>query len=863
MFGRRRTTGDFSDEIQAHLDLERDRLIAEGMSPEEAHAAALRAFGNVAIVREQFFETSRMMWFEQLLQDVRYAWRGMRKSPSFVLTAVLTLAIGIGLLTIAFTVFNAYVLRPFAVRHPEELHQIIWHAKDAGGGGFRWRDYEDLRARTDVFSAVIGDHMRFAMSGSRTVALGIVSANFFSALEPAFAIGRGLRVDDVTEPENPAVISYQMWVRTFDKDPAVLGRTIELNGRQHTIVGVLSAAFIGLGDLPRDVFVLATPQWTRPTRPVANEPPETEIFVRLQPGVTAAAAAMAITPLTTGMVTGVEGLHVEIRPSGSPNQVTLELIVVLAPIFAAFALVLVTACANVSNVMLARGIARRRELAVRLSIGASRSRIVRQLLTEGLLIALAAGAVGLVIAAAGLRAAAAALFSTVPPTLAGLLRLAPMPIDYRVFAFTLTASAVATLVFALLPALQSSRLSLTDSLRSDGGTVTRGSRLRNLLVVSQVAVAAVLVIVAATLARNGSALAAVDLGFEAEGVMSINVRGQQHDLIAPLSDALDADPRVADVAVTSGNPLFNQARYVTASAAEKTAPVGTLATFVSPSFFSLLQIPIARGRGFRDDEAREAARVTVISEGMAAALWPREDPIGKTIVLGTVPGASHDALPDYPRLTVVGTVPDIVSGLTLVGRDTSHIYLPSTSRSAYATAILVRGRGAADLRRSALAEILNRVEPDPQVFEAVPLSEMRDLQAYPLVAASWVGALLGVVALILSVTGLYGVLTYTLSQRRKEIGIRVALGATARGVVTLVLRESMQLTAIGAVIGMLLTFGVMRAIRWAIELRAIALTDADPYVTGVVLIVGAAALAAYQPARRAARVDPAEMLRID
>ncbi len=666
-----------------------------------------------------------------------------------------------------------------------------------------------------------------------------------------------------TDPGNPVVLAHQTWLQMFGGNSSALGHTIELSGRRCTVVGVLMPTFTGLGGLPRDVFVPVAPGWTTPARATASETRETEFFVRLQPGVSAAAAGSALMPLMNRIVQAREALRVEIRPSASPNPLSVEMLAAVAPVLAAFALVLVTACANVSNVMLARGIARQREIAVRLSIGASRGRIVRQLLTEGLLISLLAGLAGLGLAAWGLRAATAALFGTLPPSVVAILRLMPMPIDWRVFTFAFASSAAATVVFAMLPALQASRLSLTGAMRSDGGTSVRGSGLRNALVTAQVGVAVVLVIVAATLARNGAAIGAIDLGFETDGVLSVNVRGDQDDLARPLSKVLAADPRVADIAVTSGNPLFNQVRIVTASPAEYAQSTRTRATFVSPRFFPLLRIPIVRGRGFRGDEAQSSARVTIISEGMAAALWPGENPIGKTIVLGKAEGASDAALPEYPSVTVVGTVHDIVGGLVVMGRDTSHIYLPMAHDNAHATAILVRGRAPRDLRPEAIQEIFRRVVPDPQVFEALPLNEVRDLQTYPLLAASWIGALLGAVALILSITGLYGVLTYTLSQRKKEIGIRMALGATARAVVALVLGQSMRLTAIGAAIGVIVTLGVMRTLAAVIRLRAISLVDIGPFAAGVVMIAAAAALAAYQPARRAATVDPAEMLRTD
>jgi predicted permease len=835
------------------------------MTPDDARAVAQRAFGNVTRAKERFYETSRWMWLEQLRQDLRYAARGMRQSPAFVVTTVLTLAVGLGLLTIAFTIFNAYVLRPFAVRDAGSLHQIVWHAPNAGGQGFRWRDYDELAVRTDLFTDVVGEYTRFVSSRGRPLMAAFVSSNYFAALGPRMALGRGLGRIDADGP-GAVVLSHQAWTRLFQGDPAAVGRELELNGRLFTIVGVLSPAFVGLGDFPRDLFLPRTVTWTRSgTIDEARnaELREIEIIVRLRRDVGAARAESALTPFMNRIIEGHQQVRAEVRPQSSPNPMSVGTLAVVAPVFAAFALVLVTACANVSNVMLARAIARHREIAVRLSIGASRGRLIRQLLTEGLLIAALAGGIGLAFAAWGLRAATTVLFSTLPPSVAPILRLTPMPFDARVFVFALVVSGAALLLFALLPSLQASRVSLIDALRGQGGAARRGSRLRNALVIAQVAVALLLVVTAATLARNGAAVGALDLGFATDGVISVNVRGEQDDVARPLAEALEADPRIASVAITSGNPLFTQGRLLAAAPAGGSLVVPTPTTFVSPEFFPLLQIPIARGRAFRSDEARAAARIAIVSAATAEAFWPGEDPIGKTIRIERAQGRPVDELPDYPEVTVVGTVRDIVAGIMVTGRDAGHIYLPITRTDAHATAILLRARSGERLDAEALHGIFSRVVADPQLFEVVPLGEIRDLQMYPLIAASWVGSLLGGVALALSISGLYGVLIYAFSQRRKEIGIRMALGATTRAVLALVVRQTSRLAAIGILIGAVAALAVLETLSAAIHFAAVSLLDVRPFVAGIAVVTAATIVAAYGPARRATHVDPAQMLRTD
>jgi predicted permease len=862
-FSRHRTHEDFSAEIQAHLDLEADRLEAEGLSPQAARDAAHRAFGNVTHAKERFYETSRWTWLEQLLQDLRYAARSLRQSPSFLATTVLTLAVGIGLLTIAFTAFNAYVLRPFAIRDPHGLYQIIWHTREDAGPGFRWRDYEEVRQRTDLFDAVIGEQIRVVSSNGRPQMAALVSSNYFDALGPAIALGRGLTSHDA---DDAVVLGHEAWRRLFNGDAGAIGKAVDINGRPHVIVGVLTPAFSGLDESPRDFFLPRTVFASRET----SETREAEITVRLRAGLTPIQVEGALSPFLTRVIRDLQdqrdprnAVRAEIRPQSGPNPLTLEMLAVVSPVFFTFALVLIASCANVSNVMLARAIARHRDIAVRLSIGASRGRVVRQMLTEGLLIALLAGLASLGIASAGLQAARAALVSTLPASVTSVARLAPMPLDYRVFAFTLAISAIATVLFALLPALQASKVSLVEALRAHGGAAKRGSRLRSALVAGQVAVALVLVITAITLVNNNTAIGALDLGFAPEGVLSINVRGTQDDLVRPLAQALAADPRVGEIAVTSGNPLFNSARLLVATPPERRTPARTRVSFVSPEFFPMLHIQIARGRAFDVNDARTAARIAIVSESIAKTLWPGENPVGKSIRLEPTPGRSSDELPDYPEVTVIGTVRDIVSGILIAGPDSGHIYLPMSRQDRHATAILIRGRGDRPPDAFALQDVFRHVASDPQVFETIPLSDMRDLQMYPLLAASWIGILLGAVALALSVSGLYGVLTYALSQRRKEIGIRMALGATARAVMGLVFAQSMRLALIGAAIGTIIAIALLMALKAAIPLKTITLLAFGPFFAGLVLILAATALAASQPARQATRVNPSSMLRSD
>ena len=874
---RRRPDEDFAEEISAHLDNEIDRLVDEGLSRDEATIRARRAFGNVTRARERYHEAHRFVLVDQFTQDLRYAWRGLWHSRAFVATTVLTLAVGMGLVTVVFAVFNAYVLRPFAVHDPYSLHQAGWRAKEAGGSSFRWRDYEDFRARTDLFDGVIAETRRTVTMGDRQLSVGFVSGTYFEMLAPRVALGRGIIESDARSNGSEAVIvlTDPAWARLFDRDPAIVGREIDISGQRLVVVGVTAPEFSGMDEVPRDAWVPITMHSVllKGDDPFAPNDRRLQITIRLRHDVarTLAESAVPLEPFETQVVGRRDQVGLDLTPRSTPVRMTRGQLALLSPVFLAFALVLIAACANASNVMLARTSARHREIGIRLSIGASRGRVVRQLLTEGLLIASLAGVFGLALASV-LRPLGAYFFVVMlPPTVAARVRFVPFDFDHRVFTFTMIVACGVTMLFALLPALQATRISLTDALRGQLTSAIRSSVLRGLLVTSQVTVSLVLLIFAGTLVRNGSAIRGTNIGMDTSGVITAR-GGNSNGLVRRAYDELAADSRVGEIAVASRSPLFGQPPP--APIRRPSGLVFASYAFVSPEYFNVFRIPILHGRSFSAREAATEAPTAIISAAGARALWPGEDPIGKTVRVNIEP-VRGKVVPDTVKslrivgeldatateVTIVGVAQDVVNGFVYQGIDPAYLYLPTNPGSTRVTTVMMRGRGP--LQPGPVRSMLLRVSPDPMAFDVLAVDEMVALQLFPLRVASWVGSLLSAVALTLSISGLYGVLAYLFGQRIKEIGVRMALGASAGSVRRLVFRQAARLAGAGTAIGLIVAFGVMKVLSSFVHLDNVSVVDPVVFAASFVLICVGVTLASYGPARKAARVDPSTMLRME
>ena len=819
-----------------------------------------------------------------VLKDLLYSARGLLRERAFAVTTIATLTVALTLVTVVFAVFNAYVLRPYAVRDPYSLYELRWSARNAGGGSagrtFRWSDYQELRDRIDLFDDVIGERNRTVPSDGSPLLVAFVTGNYFQTLGARMLNGRPLADFDARSPggDAVAVLSYRAWTRLYDSDPAAVGRTIRLNDQTFTIVGIAQEEFLGLNDTPPDLWVPVTMHGAVIKQELfgTKQPRELAVIARLRGGITAEQVSSALSPDMARLADRTGTVRAEVLLQATPAPLTAGLIARLSPVLAAFALILVAACANVSNVMLARANARQREIGVRLALGAGRWRVVRQLLMEGLLIAAVSGLAALAIASLVLRAGLAIFFMTIPPSFAAVARVLPLDLDYRVFLFTLIVAALATVLFALLPALHGTRLTLTSALRGELISGARGSRLRSVLVVSQVTVSLVLIIVAATLVRNGSVAQRTDVGFDTHPLASVRPGGSgtAPNLLPNAYDALSADPLTAAVSVTSSNPLTGEVPMSPVRPPQGGKMIPVTYMYVSPTYFSTLQIAIGAGRGFSPDQAQSETKVAVISAAAARMLWPGANPVGRTFRLWMPPEdrpdiMTHDRLvattqveAEGDDIVVIGVTHDVVSGLVYDG-SRPHVYLPTSPGARHAKALLVRGRSVQDVRPDRLMSVLKTVDPNPLAFSVLSLDEALVLQTYPMIIASWIGLLLSGIALALSVSGLYGVVTYNLSQRTKEIGIRIALGASSSAIMRLVMGQAGRLVAIGSAIGLLLSFSMLGALAAIVPLQNVSILNPGAFAAGLAVLALAATTAAFFPSRKATLIDPSHSLRAD
>ena len=853
---------ELDEELQYHLAREIERNVATGMSPRDAELAARRAFGNVGHHKETMRDAWGLGSLEHALQDVRYAMRSFRRAPVFVLTVTTTIGLGLGLVTTIFTIFNAYVLRPIAVRDPRQLYEASWLDRDRQFHAVTLEQFEELRRDRRVFSAALAFRSASTQYAGRPVFAHLVSGNFFDMLGARVALGRALTEQDLVWPSGGAVavLNYDFWSARLGGDSSILGKRLAIRGQSVQVVGVAAKGFGGIGEFPPDF-------WIPMTMLSLIEPEESfaagaalHIVGRLRPG-TSEREAQALLGDWARRATADYGpknraVGVHLTPRGTAIPMTPELIAVLLPVAIAFLLVLLIACANVANMMLARGMARQREIGIRLALGAARRRLVRQLMTESVLLAVPAGVLAFAISRVGIDVGLRFMLASLPAEFGQYLRFVPLLPDLRVLAFVLIAAVIAAIAFGLVPAIQSTRPSVVQATRGDFDTLFRPSRLRHALVVGQITVCVLLLVCAGVLLRTSRRLERLDVGLTTRNVIQINLGDTAR---AEIVDAVQRTPEVTALAAAAAEPLDARLPQ-TAIVTDDLRRARTSYTIVSASYFAVLGIPILRGRAFSDDEERSRSPVVIVSEGAAQRLWPGKDPIGQMV---SIESDSIDrrasALTPYRTARVIGVARNAVAGWIGVDLREPVFYYP-TPVSTRQTHLLLQVSGDVERVRQRLADQLMDGF-NGTVREIHRLEDYRAVQVYPFHVVHWISSTLGLIALGLTLTGIYGVLSYAVAQRTKEIGIRMALGASASGVIALVLRQSIRLALFGIGAGVLLALAASSF--FASRVQMMNAFDAAGYTVGIVLVLAASLIASYLPSRRAASVDPLTALRHD
>jgi predicted permease len=824
------------------------------------------------------------------MTNLRYALRWLRRSPGFAAVAIMSLGLGIGVNTAMFSLVDAVLLRPLPVQDPATLADVFTSSSDGDEyATSSYQDFLDLKAQNTVFSDMLAYTPMFAplsLGDRARLVLGqLVTSNHFDMLGVRPVLGRMLQpADDAPGAERVVVIAHQMWRNDFGGDPAIVGRTLQLRGQSYTIVGVAPQSFTGLVPLilPELWLPIAHVEETEPAGINDNVPSpgrtrlerrgSRSFFVkgRLKPGVTAAQAHANVSLIGTQLAAAYPQSNRDRRMSAFATsdvrflvpQAGNALSAGSAAVMGVVGLVLLIACANVTGMLLARASSRRREISVRLAIGASRSQLLRQMLTEGLVLGVAGAAVAAAMAWAFIRVLTSVKLP-VPGTVMLDLRL-----DWRVLTFAMVVAVVAGLLSALTPALKAASPHLIGDLRGEGPVARVGGRrwsLRDGLVVGQLALTSVLLVVAGLTLRSLNASLAADVGFRTEGLALVSAdtdmqryspeRGVQfwRDALERVKglpgveSAALATPRLPfDINFNQTSIMIDGKNYGPDQRGEVVANVA-----VSPEYFATLDIPIVEGRGFTDADRDGAPLVAVVNQAMARRYWPEGSAVGRTFTLGFGTGQPYQ---------VVGVSADHRVH-TVNERPTPYLHFATAQRPLSYNYLVARTRGdAAQLLGTVRRELL-AMEPGLVFVNSATMATTMATSLLPARAAAFLAVAFGALGTLLAAIGLYGVIAFSVARRTREIGLRIAIGAHTGTVLSMVMRQGLGLAAIGAGIGMLLAALAARTLSGALY----GIGAFDPVAWGVALTVllTAAALANFIPARRAMRINPVIALRAE
>jgi predicted permease len=881
---RKQMLEDLDQDIRDHIERETQDNIARGMPPEEARCAALRKFGNVTRVQEDTREVWSFVWLEQLLQDIRYGLRMLYKFPGVTAVVVIALALGVGANTAIFSIVNGFLLRPLPVPSPEQITILAMQQKDApiGSSGFSYPEFVDFRGQADVFSDVFG----VALSSVQLTAedqsdqcyANFVSGNFFSTLGVKAAWGRLILPSEGETPggRSLAVLDYSYWQRRFNSNPNVVGSRVRINGKSATIIGVAPRQFHGMFSIfATDIYLPMSSVsldesdnlfWTsRDRRRILG-------FGRLKPGIRLREAQSTLDVISARLASQYpatdQWFTVRAVPekSARPIPYANNSFVAISGLFVVLAaFVLLLACLNVENILLARGTARQREMGIRAALGAGRTRLMSQMLTESILLALLGGSAGILLGIWANRWIGSIHVKNIP------LRL-DSSLDWRVFIFAAASVLLAGIVVGILPALRASPADVNSILRQRPPGPHRQSRgidhptLRNLLVVAQVAGSLVLLVAAGLFVRSLQRVQRFDLGFDPENVL--NVIMDPHEIgydearttafYRELEAKTSALPGVESASLASYVPMGGFPTRAPIVPQGHPTPPGTQApevlfNCIDPPYFKTMRISLLRGRNFADSDTASASPVAIINQTMANRFWPREDAIGKRFSMNGDTG---------PFAEVVGLTGD--GKYHNIGEDTMpFFYVPLSQNFVSKRALQVRTLVRPESLAGPVKELVAGLAHDLSIMDTETMKQFLDgaLGFLGFRLAATLAAVLGIIGLILAVVGVYGVVSFATSQKTRDIGIRIALGANSRDILNLVWLQAVRMVTAGVAIGITISWALTRSMKHLVV--GISTSDPITYVAVSVLLLIVALIACYIPARRAMQVDPIVALRYE
>jgi predicted permease len=865
LFRRESVLRDIEEELRIHVEMEAERNIERGMPPDEAQAAARKSFGKLSRNTELSYDIRGGGWLEDFWQDLRFGARMLFKQPGFTAIAVLTLALGIGANITIFSVVNSVLLRPLPYPNSDRL-VFLWsdspklnirERASAYANFSEWRDqnksFEDLAVFDPTVVTLTGAAEPEQVMSVRA------SANLFPLLGVAPMLGRTFTADEEQQRVRVVVLSHGLWQRRFGAAPDILGQTLQIDGVSSQVIGVMPGSF--LPDSENRIWEPHTlfPDWE--AQKGQRGTGSWQVVGRLKPQVSLAQAQTEMNTIAQRLEQafpvanrglGVNLVPLQLQYTGSNVRLALWML------FGAVVLVLLIACTNVANLMLARGIAREREMAIRMALGAGRLRLMRQLLTESALISLLGGAVGLLIASWGIRA----ILSFSPPN---IRNLDSVTIDTRVLAFTTVVALLTGLLFGLAPALKISQTQPGAALkegRSASGGIS-GRRLRSLLLITEFSLAVLLLAGAGLLLRSFSKLQAVDPGFDPARVLHMqltparNSTADQWRVFYQLvSERIAALPGVEAAGLTSeifigGNPDGLITIEGAAPDSSATARIPFRLDVISEGLFQTLRVPLRKGRFFNAQDKQGAVSVTIINETMARRFWPGEEALGKRFKLG--PAQSTN-----PWLTVVGVVGDM-RRQGLERQPIAQIFRPYLQRSERRLILLIRTTGEPTQLAPVVRSEIRAIDKTVLVNGIATLESQLDQRLAERRFQTWLLALFSALALLLAAVGIYGLMQQSVALCTREIGTRMALGAQPRDVLRLVIGQGMRLALCGIGIGLLAAFGLTRVLTGL--LFGVTATDPTTFIAAPLVLLAVALLACFVPARRATKVDPMVALR--